>query len=492
MGLTGIFSSFEWLVSSRYLRSRRKQSFISIISLISVGGVAIGVATVILVISVMNGFEQSLKDKFLVNQAHVNVRSPKGYFSNYQEHIDRIEGIEGVVAASPAIYSQLAIQPKRSKRIEGTIYIKGIDPILEDNVTGFSGFVDGSFDFYGSALLEEVRRRSSQRETVKGGIVLGSSVASRLDINKGDVLRLISKMEPNPANPSTFFADVSNFVVIGLYESGMFAYDNAFGFISLEMAQDLYNQENHINLVQVRTNSPEIASTVASKIRREIQFTNTGLYSVPRTSTWVESHAALFEAIQLEKLVTVIIEALIILVASFNIASTLIMMVMEKTREIGILRSIGSSKMKILIIFILQGCIIGFLGIVLGSVLGVGVCLLLALEVVRPSRWFALLILVPIFLQIAITLHRTIRRSISLKLAVSSFWLGIIAFVLYCLVQPIQINSEVYQLNRLAVKIDWFFVGIINFFSFFICLLATLYPAWQASKLNPVEALRYE
>ena len=225
MGLTGIFSSFEWLVSSRYLRSRRKQSFISIISLISVGGVAIGVATVILVISVMNGFEQSLKDKFLVNQAHVNVRSPKGYFSNYQEQIDRIEGIEGVVAASPAIYSQLAIQPKRSKRFEGTIYIKGIDPILEDNVTGFSGFVDGSFDFYGSALLEEVRRRSSQRETVKGGIVLGSSVASRLDINKGDVLRLISKMEPNPANPSTFFADVSNFVVIGLYESGMFAYD---------------------------------------------------------------------------------------------------------------------------------------------------------------------------------------------------------------------------------------------------------------------------
>ena len=492
MGLTRILSSFEWLVSSRYLRSRRKQSFISIISLISVGGVAIGIATVILVISVMNGFEQSLKDKFLINQAHVNVRSTKGYFSNYQEQIDRIEGIAGVVSASPVIYSQLAIQPKRSKRIEGTIYIKGIDPILEDNVTGFSGFVDGSFDFHGSALLEDVRRRSSQRETIKGGIVLGSSVASRLDINRGDVLRLISKMEPNPANPSTFFADVSNFVVIGLYESGMFAYDNAFGFISLEIAQDLYNQKNYINLIQVRTTTPEIASTIANKIRREIQFSNSGLYSVPRTSTWVESHAALFEAIQLEKLVTVIIEALIILVASFNIASTLIMMVMEKTREIGILRSMGSSKMKILIIFVLQGCIIGFLGIVLGSALGIGTCFLLALEVVRPSRWFALLIFVPIFLQVAIALHRTIRRSRSLKFAISLLWLGIIAFVLYCLVQPIQINSEVYQLNRLAVKIDWFFVGVINFSSFFICLLATLYPAWQASKLNPVEALRYE
>jgi lipoprotein-releasing system permease protein len=299
-------------------------------------------------------------------------------------------------------------------------------------------------------------------------------------------------MEPNPANPSTFFADVSNFVVIGLYESGMFAYDNAFGFISLEIAQDLYNQKNHINLIQVRTTTPEIASTVANRIRREIQFSNAGLYSVPRTSTWVESHAALFEAIQLEKLVTVIIEALIILVASFNIASTLIMMVMEKTREIGILRSMGSSKMKILIIFVLQGCIIGFLGIVLGSALGIGTCFLLALEVVRPSRWFALLIFVPIFLQVAIALHRTIRRSRSLKFAISLLWLGIMAFVLYCLVQPIQINSEVYQLNRLAVKIDWFFVGVINFSSFFICLLATLYPAWQASKLNPVEALRYE
>ncbi len=482
---------FEWFIASRYLKSRREQSFISIIGVISVVSVALGIAVVILVISVMNGFEHGLKEKFLANEAHVTVRSAAGnYFSNYQETLKQIEAIEGVEATSPVIYTPIAVWPKDKTSIDRTIFVKGIDPAKEDQVTRFSKFFDGSVDFKNSPLIESARLKGD--ETISGGIVLGDAVANHMGALKGDVLRLISRMEQNPSNPTAFWAHIRNFVVVGIYKSGMYTYDNHLGFIHLEAAQELYNRPDEINMIEVRTSSAEIASEVRQEIASTVRLDG-GIRGIPIANTWVDTHAPLFEAIKLEKIVTVIIEALIILVAAFNIASTLIMTVMEKTRDIGVLRAMGSSKHNILKIFMVQGCTIGVLGGILGTVLGVSISWLLdQVEYDRPSRWFALLILIPICIQFFIAFRRSLPLHFSFKGLLGLLWIGTIGLFLYCLAQPIYIDGQVYQLSRLPVKINWLFVGFMNVLSFAICWLATVYPAWQASNLNPVEALRYE
>lgn len=487
---------YEWFIGSRYLRSQRKQSFISIITVISIGGVALGIATVILVISVLNGFDYGLRQKFLANEAHIIIRSPDVYFKDYQEKIQQVESVEGVVAASPVIYTQLAVWPKDRDTIESTIYLKGIDLRQEDNVTGFSNFVDGSVKFQSARLIEDVRKRLAGKETIAGGIVLGHHVANRMQVSKGDVLRLIFQMRQSPVQPDSFLPLIRNFVVIGFYESGMYTYDNAFGFIDLETAQKAYGQPNAINMIEVHIDNADLAETIRNRILEQLRF-GEGLRSMPIAQTWMELHGHLFDAFKLEKIVTVIIEALIIIVAAFNIASTLIMMVMEKTRDIGILRAMGGSKGSIRKIFVFQGTVIGILGSLLGTGFGLVVCWFLELQILRPSRWFALLILLPIGIHFALRRMKTLH--FGLKGSLTLVWVAAIGLSLFCLIQPIYLDSifgqdfsQVYQLNRLPVKINWFFVGFMNALSFSICLLATMYPAWQASKLNPVEALRYE
>ena len=482
---------FEWFIASRYLKSRREQSFISIIGVISVVSVALGIAVVILVISVMNGFEHGLKEKFLANEAHVTIRSAAGnYFSNYQETIKQIEAVDGVEATSPVIYTPIAVWPKDKTSIDRTIYVKGIDPEKEDQVTRFSKFFDGSVDFKNSPLIESARLKGD--ETISGGIVLGDAVANHMGVAKGDVLRLVSRMQQNPSNPTAFWAHIRNFVVVGIYRSGMYTYDNHLGFIHLEAAQELYNkQPDQITMIEVRTSSAEIASEVRQDIASTIRLDG-GIRGIPIVNTWVDTHAPLFEAIKLEKIVTVIIEALIILVAAFNIASTLIVTVMEKTRDIGVLRAMGSSKRNVLKIFMVQGCTIGVLGGIVGTILGVSISWLLDLQNIRPSRWFALLILIPISIQFFIAFRRSLALHFSFKVLLGLLWICAIGLFLYCLAQPIDIDGQVYQLSRVPVKINWLFVGFINVLSFAICWLATVYPAWQASNLKPVEALRYE
>ena len=165
---------------------------------------------------------------------------------------------------------------------------------------------------------------------------------------------------------------------------------------------------------------------------------------------------------------------------------------MEKTGDIGILRAMGASKKNIRSVFIIQGSIIGVLGAIFGTVLGVSISWLLDFQQIRPSRWLALIILLPIVIQSFLAFRRSLALSTTLKGLMGLFWISTIGIFLYCLAQPIYIDSQVYQLERLPVKINWFFVGFINALSFAICWLATVYPAWQASNLDPVEALRYE
>lgn len=484
---------FEWFVASRYLRSRRKQSFISIISIISIGGVALGVATVILAIAVLNGVEHGLKDRFLANEAHVVFHlHGHSFFKNYQKRIEQIEAIDEVVATSPVVLSQTAVFPEHSDSIQDVIYIKGIDPVQEDKVTGFSEFVDGSTDFLNSTILEDARL--IRNETITGGIILGARLAARLGVIKGDILRFIVKLARHPVNESMLLPDLANFVVIGFYESEMAVYDNNFGFIHIDAAQKLYNKPNRINAIFVRLIDAELAPQIARRIEDTVEFSV--LEGMPDARTWMEMQAPLFSALRMEKILTVVIEALIILVAAFNIASTLIMTVMEKTKAIGTLRTLGTSRGNIMKIFMIQGSVIGLLGTMLGTALGLSLCWLLSFNNVRPSYWFTLALIVPVFLQVFIVLRRALPRRGGWKFGLGVLWLIVIGFALYCAVRPISLAdlglSQVYQMNQLPIQINWFFVIFINALSFLICWLATLYPAWQAANLKPVEALQHE
>lgn len=485
---------FEWFVASRYLLSRRKQSFISIISIISIAGVGLGVATVILVIAVLDGVEHGLKERFLANEAHIVLRLiDNGFYSDYQNKIEAIEDVEGVIAASPVVYSQLAVFREGREQIEDVIIIKGIKPEVEDKVTGFTKFVDGSYDFQNDDLIEQARFLNNN-ETITGGIVLGSRLAQRLTVNEGDVLRLVVKLVEEKSTIGAFTPLIRNFVVIGFYESELAVYDNRMAFIDLETAQKIYQVDDKINFVLIRLEDAELAPKMGEQIEAAADF---DILDMPITNTWLDTHAPLFAALKLEKMATVVIEALIILVAAFNIASTLIMTVMEKTRDVGMLRTLGASRGNIVRIFMIQGSVIGMLGTIAGTALGLGICWLLSSNVVRPSPWFALgAVVILILCQIVIVLRRIMPHSKIRRVGLFVFWLLVVCFGLYCLVVPISLKelglSAIYQMNQLPIKVNWFFVGFINLLSFAICWLATIYPAWQASNLKPIEALQYE
>ncbi|MDE0314579.1 MAG: ABC transporter permease [Candidatus Poribacteria bacterium] len=484
---------FEWFVASRYLLSRRKQSFISIISIISIAGVGLGVATVILVIAVLDGVEHGLKERFLANEAHIVLRLiDNGFYGDYQNKIEAIEDVEGVVAASPVVYSQLAVFREGSEQIEDVILIKGIEPEIEDKVTGFTKFVKGSYNFQNDDLIEQARLLNN--ETITGGIVLGSRLAQRLTVNEGDVLRLVVNMTEDKFSPGAFIPVIKNFVVIGFYESELTVYDDHITYIDLKAAQKIYNEVGRVNTIFVRLEDAELAPKMSEEIEEAAQFS---VLEMPTTRTWMEKYAPLFAALELEKIATVIIEALIILVAAFNIASTLIMTVMEKTRDVGMLRTLGSSRGNIVRIFMIQGSVIGMLGTIAGTALGLGICWLLSSNVARPSPWFALgAVAILILFQIVIVLRRIMPHSKLRRGGLFVFWLLVVCFGLYCFVVPISLKelglSAIYQMNQLPIKVNWFFVGFINLLSFAICWLATIYPAWQASNLKPIEALQYE
>ena len=539
---------FEWFVASRYLLSRRKQSFISIISIISIVGVGLGVATVILVIAVLDGVDYGLRNRFLANEAHLALRLiDNSFFGGYQNKIERITNVEGVAAASPVVYSQMGVFQSGSDGISDVIHIKGIDSVQEDKVTGFSKFVNGSIDFQTSPLIEAAQFREG--ETITGGIVVGSRLAQRLRLNEGDVLRLVVRLV-DLGGTGSLTVDFSNFVVIGFYESELAVYDSQIGFIDNETAQKLYNKVGKVNVIFVRLEDPDQVTAISP----EIEDAAFSVIEMPITTTWLETHAPLFAALKMEKIATIIIEALIILVAAFNIASTLIMTVMEKTRDVGTLRTLGASRGHIMGIFMIKGSVIGMLGTIVGTTLGLYICWLLSTNVIRPSLWYAVEVIGIVSLcQVAIAYQRIhivgllllifvsiqgigwlvplkvlpamswqipsvillLIRGIGLlifwifvmikswqklspkwKMTFFLFWSIVLGFVLLSIVEPISLKelglSEIYQMNQLPIKVNWFFVCFINLLSFAICWLATIYPAWQASNLKPIEALQYE
>ncbi|MFC1621460.1 lipoprotein-releasing ABC transporter permease subunit [Candidatus Omnitrophota bacterium] len=391
---------YEFWISFRYLVSKRREKFISIISLISIMGVALGVTALIVVLAVMSGFDHDLREKIVGTNSHIIIEKDGG-IENYNQLVDEINKMPHVVASAPFVNGQALIRQK--DKVTGVIF-RGIDIEREKHVTNI-----GKYLVVGTLELD------------KESVLIGRELAWRLNLSIGDEISLISAASPKPRP----------FKIAGIFNSGMFDYDMNLVFTSIEGAQEFYAVEGMAGGIGVRVDDLHNADAIRDEIQEAIGF---GFWA----RSWSDLNKNLFNALKLEKITMFIILALIVLVACFNIISTLIMMVMEKTKDIGILKSIGATNAKIRNIFMLNGFFIGFTGTALGAAGGFILCYLLkTYEFVKLPR-------------------------------------------------------DIYYIDKLPVNLNLADAATVIIAAVAISLISTLYPAWQASRMQPVDALRYE
>ena len=427
--------SYELFVSIRHLSAKKSQKFISLNTWISIAGVGLGVMALIVVIAVMSGFSKDLRDKILGTNSHVVVSNMnRAMVENYDGIIKKVRSVKGVIAAAPFIMNQVMLI--NGDRVSG-IVVRGIDPEKEETVSDL-----GKNMVSGTVL--DLKTKSSFSGKIKGrekknraGIILGKELLRRLGVGVGDIVSMVSPV--SRVTPVGLIPRMKLFKVVGVFESGMYEYDANLSFILLKSAQKFFSMKNGVSGIEVRVADIEQAGNIASVIQNKLGFP----YLV---RDWMRMNRNLFSALKLEKIVMFIILILIIFVAAFNIVSTLFMLVMEKTREIAILKSMGASCSSIIKIYSYQGLVIGLVGTFLGCATG--------------------FVIVPNLNEIVSSIE-------------SIF--GIVAF-----------PSDVYYLDRLPSKIQYMDSFLIIIFSVVICLVASLYPAWRASKLDLVDGLRYE
>ncbi|VAW39016.1 Lipoprotein releasing system transmembrane protein LolC/LolE [hydrothermal vent metagenome] len=406
--------SFEWFVSRRYLRAKRKQKFVSLISLISVIGVAVGVLALIVVLAVYTGFTEGLRDQIIGINAHILVQRYGANIDNPDELVRRLETINGVAAAAPYIYGQALITSNHGST---GVVLRGIDPGSAERVINIG------------KDMKTGRLKNLDRTKGSPGIVLGRELARQLGVGRGSRIRLIS---PNgPLSPMGILPMIRTCKVIGIFETGMFEYDSTLAFISLNTARSLTGMTRGVDGLEVRVTDIDQAGSIAARIRKQL---GRG-YSV---RDWMQINRNLFAALKLEKTGIFIALDLIILVAALNIISALVMVVMEKTRDIAILKSMGATTGSIMRIFFYQGAVIGLTGTLLGVMGGLGLCAIL-------KRY-----------------------------------------------KLIELPRNVYPMSTLPIQVVPSDVTIIAVSAILITLAATLYPSWKASKIRPAEALTYE
>jgi len=417
--------NYEWFIGLRYLKAKRKQTFVSIITVISIAGVMVGVMTLIIVLAVMNGFEKTLKQKILGTQAHLVVlKAGQDGIDHYEEVTPKIEEVSGVVSASPFIFSQVMLSTDSG--VSGVV-LKGIDPNGVGKVTELATYVK-------AGRLEDLQRPP---EGNLPGILLGVELAKNLSISVGEPLQVISPL--GTLTPMGMMPKMRRFQVVGLFQSGMFEYDSTLAYVSLGSAQKFLNMDARVTGIEIKTDNIYAVQEIGRQIRRKL--------GLPFwTKDWMEMNRNLFSALRLEKIAMFIILVLIVLVAAFNIIATLIMVVMEKNKDIAILKSMGATSRGILKIFIIEGLVIGVVGTALGTLLG-----LLA----------------------AFNLE-----------TITGFVENLFGFKI--------LSSDVYYIDKLPSQVNPLDVVWIVMTAILISLLATLYPSWRASKLDPAEALRYE
>jgi lipoprotein-releasing system permease protein len=415
---------YALFIGLRYLRAKRRERFISLITAIATGGVAIGVLTLNIVLAVMTGFEEDLRDRILAFTPHVLVTGYGATMPFDIQLLARLRDIPGVVVAEPYVQGQAMLAS--SVNVAGAM-IRGVPPRR-----------GGAIDFerhLRSGRIEDLESRHPVRRDESGatvmlpGIILGKELARELGVQPGDPVSLVSPTAmPTAVGP---VPKVKRFAVVGLFDAGMIEYDSALAYIALPEAQRFFAMDDAVSGIEVRTSRLEQAEAVAAAIARLAGFAY-------RVRDWREMNQTLFSAIRLEKTVYFIVLLLIVLVAAFNIVATLVMVVMEKRRDIAILKSMGATRTGIAQIFIYKGLVIGAVGTVIGSALGLALC-----EVLRRYEFITL-------------------------------------------------PPGVFYTSTLPVRIYPSYFALVVAVSLLICLVATLYPARQASRLVPVEAIRYD
>lgn len=406
---------YQVFIALRYLKSRKRHRSVSFTTVITVGGVAVGVMALLVVLSVMSGFHEDLQKKILGVSTHVVVLDYAGSMAGYEPVLEEVRKRPHVVSASPFVLGQVMISFQG--RAQG-VFLRGIDPGLEAKTTD----------------IESHMKVGSLRDLREGdglpGIVLGSELAGRLGIATGDAVRLVSPV--GGTGPLGMIPRQKKFVVVGLFDIGMFEYDSNLVLTALKPAQDFFGlDEDSVTGIELRVDDIYQAGKIGAQIEKSL---DRGLY----TRDWIEMNRNLFAALKLEKLAMFVILVLIVLVAAFNIVSTQIMNVIEKEREIAILKAMGATRGGIMSVFMLQGFLIGLFGTAIGIAGGFG-----------------------------------------LNYLIDTF-------------EIIKLPADVYYLSHLPAKMELSDFVAVSASAMLISFAATIYPAWQAARLNPVEPLRYE
>ncbi len=405
--------SYELFIAKRYLTAKRKQAFISVITFISTLGITIGVMALIIAIALITGWQRDVQDKILGSTSHIMVSdiSREG-LKDYRQLISKIENLGGVLSATPVVYETVLLAGPAANRGAS---LKGVDFDAEKKY---------------SSWIEKLEEGSiPEADSKRAGILLGREIAASIGVATGQVVTVIT--QPSSLSPLGLLPRPKKFVVAGIFKTGLYEFDSTTGLIRLDQAQKIFGLEDRISYINIRIEKIFQAPKIAKMIEGVIP-------PLAYVTTWMELNKSLFSALKLEKNIMFLTIALIVLVAALNIIATLILMVMEKTRDIGILMALGATAQNIKKMFFLQGAMIGVIGTAAGVVLGLSWC------------WLA-----------------------------NTFKL-------------IKIPEDIYQIPSVPFRIQPFDLFLIIGVTLLISFLSTLFPSHRAAKVDPVVALKYE